>query len=534
MEKGFDSTGVFKINNQWATGIQFDAQMVAGGTDLEAVTLRFTNGQRRVMQVKDLSRSEAVELIGEENVTAIEELGKEAEAGTDYKGSLRGDSLQHGEAFTRDYRAELENSVTAGIELDAEQDDSQDVPALKTARNVRQQQTEQLRRQTNMATDRREASIASDKEDDDKQHSLPLEDDIDYATAVPEHLRAKFLAVGDRFYFKDESPAFSDHQNSLKAQSSHHEVVSAMVEIAVARGWEGMTVKGTAEFKKAVWLEARLRGIEVAGFKPSEVDKAHLSERQAKQPRPTEKATPENEVRKGIEKEKSVEASAGSLDEKPKALRRYEGVLLDHGSAKYQHNPDESQSYFVTIRTDNKDRTLWGVDLARTIEEAGVQIGEKVVLDYAGKQAAKVNVKQMDGKGEVIGMAEKEVHRNTWNIERADMFLKQSAAEVLAAHPDLASSVAAVAAVEAAAREGKIVNPDGKQVSSETAQRVVSIARQTAAKAIEQGNPIQGVKVFAPSREQGAEQQEGKEQNKGEPDASRPGRKQERNAETSR
>lgn len=54
-----------------------------------------------------------------------------------------------------------------------------------------------------------------------------------------------------------------------------------MVEIAKARGWNTITVKGTEEFRQSAWMEATQDGLTVAGYKPTALDLAKLANRPA-------------------------------------------------------------------------------------------------------------------------------------------------------------------------------------------------------------------------------------------------------------
>lgn len=80
------------------------------------------------------------------------------------------------------------------------------------------------------------------------------------------------------------------------------------------------------------------------------------------------------------------------------------GVLIDHGEAPYEHNPENKDSYFVTLETgDGKQNTIWGVDLKRAIAEAYPQIGDRIGLDHQGSET----VRLPDGKT---------VKRHQWKV----------------------------------------------------------------------------------------------------------------------
>lgn len=54
-------------------------------------------------------------------------------------------------------------------------------------------------------------------------------------------------------------------------------------------------------------------------------------------------------------------------------------ILLAHGAAPYQNKEGGSKSYFVTTQDDKgKEKTVWGKDLERALEDSGAQIGDHV------------------------------------------------------------------------------------------------------------------------------------------------------------
>lgn len=94
------------------------------------------------------------------------------------------------------------------------------------------------------------------------------------------------------------------------------------------------------------------------------------------------------------------------------------GTLIDHGRAKYQFDDNSQQSYFVKLlKTDGKEVDIWGVDLERALKESGHNIGDKVQLDFKGRQRVMVDIPQHDESGKITGFSKEEKERNTWQIE---------------------------------------------------------------------------------------------------------------------
>jgi hypothetical protein len=103
----------------------------------------------------------------------------------------------------------------------------------------------------------------------------------DKANIVPASVTRRFLKVEKDYYFPDKTAAFTDRGDRLATRGAHPEVVRSLVEIAQARSWRSVTVKGTEEFRRSAWMEAAQAGLKVAGYQPSALDLAELANRPA-------------------------------------------------------------------------------------------------------------------------------------------------------------------------------------------------------------------------------------------------------------
>ncbi len=84
------------------------------------------------------------------------------------------------------------------------------------------------------------------------------------------------------------------------------------------------------------------------------------------------------------------------------------GRLVDHGIASYEHNPQSRDSYFVTLENDKgEQRTVWGVDLKRAMQEASPAIGDRIGLRHEGATP----VTLPDGT---------QAERNAWRVVKGD------------------------------------------------------------------------------------------------------------------
>ena len=97
---------------------------------------------------------------------------------------------------------------------------------------------------------------------------------------MPEAVQRRYYAqsarwTGEPAYFSTptaDKPAFRDRGDRLVTDNDSREVVKDLVSVAEHRGWDRIQVAGTADFRRAVWLEAAERGIAVRGYKPTERD----------------------------------------------------------------------------------------------------------------------------------------------------------------------------------------------------------------------------------------------------------------------
>lgn len=86
---------------------------------------------------------------------------------------------------------------------------------------------------------------------------------------------------------------FVDHGGHIQittmdpAEQAHS--IKAAVQIATDRGWREIEVTGTEEFRRQVWIEASLSGIQCKGYTPSPEDVAELEKlRPGSSPAPAE------------------------------------------------------------------------------------------------------------------------------------------------------------------------------------------------------------------------------------------------------
>jgi hypothetical protein len=87
-----------------------------------------------------------------------------------------------------------------------------------------------------------------------------------------------------------------------------------------------------------------------------------------------------------------------------------QGELVAHGAAPYKHQEDKQPSYFVTLKTDAGERTVWGVGLEPALQDNELVPGDQVRLQDHGTQPVVVQEVAEDGS-----VHEKTTRRREWS-----------------------------------------------------------------------------------------------------------------------
>jgi hypothetical protein len=309
--------------------------------------------------------------------------------------------------------------------------------------------------------------------------------------AVPEEIRRRFVQVKNRYYFPDGERAFTDRGTRLTTSSENTEVVRSLIQIAEARGWTEVTVRGTGRFRKEAWLAARLAGLDVRGYQPSEFEQGHLVRTLGRQG----PALAIDSVTAGSGPP-SAEPDARATEKRGELLT---GRLVDHGRAPYRHDPHEPMSYFVKLETARGDRTIWGVDLERAFRQSLTQpqVGDEVGLRSVRQEPVKVHTQKRDEAGELVER-DLAAHRNRWILEKNPFFeAREDAArtvldtsidpkQAVKNHPELVGTYLQVRAAELAAKQFR--DPQDRE-------RFVQQVRSALADAVGRGEPLPAVRL---------------------------------------
>lgn len=324
---------------------------------------------------------------------------------------------------------------------------------------------------------------------------------------VPDAIERRYLKVDDRYFFPDRTLAFIDDGSRIRVRTENREVMHSVIAIAQARGWRAIELRGTEAFRQGMWREAALQGIEARGYEPTEAELRQVE--RAQQRSPSARAAPDaTSPRPGSLGEQDRRAKAEQTDS-PNASNPAEsralhdgprppikGMLVAAAAAPYKFDPAQRMSFYVMVRTEVGDRTIWGADLERALAESSSQphIGDQVVLTQRGTNPVSVRIPARNDAGELIGEKKIMAQRARWSIETPEHVrdLQRQAkllrtGEVLAdasldMYPGLATAAAGVKLAEQYARRLTADEP--------SQEKLIQAIRDRMAAAVEQGRDI--------------------------------------------
>ena len=107
-----------------------------------------------------------------------------------------------------------------------------------------------------------------------------------------------------RIYYTDyqqKSEVMRAAPARITTRLDDRQTVSAMLDLAQARGWQSVKLRGTGNFKREAWVQAQVRGMQTEGYRPKATDMQEAQRR-------TVAATPVVQPAKA-----QAEASAASM-----------------------------------------------------------------------------------------------------------------------------------------------------------------------------------------------------------------------------
>lgn len=326
---------------------------------------------------------------------------------------------------------------------------------------------------------------------------------------MPDEIQRRFVQIGNRYHFPDGTRAFTDHGNRLTSPSENSEVIKSLIAIAEARGWSDITISGTERFRQDAWFAARLAGLDVRGYSPTEFEQGRLVRALARARAPAERSrdVPSRgsaPARGASGRDVRHDAPAESRERKA-AL--HVGRLVRHGAAPYLHDPNNELSYFVRLETATGEREIWGVDLERALKKSLTrpQVGDEIGVRARRRDPVVVDRVERDADNRVIAKTAITTHRNAWIVEKRDFFKERAQAsrvlrdpnidgqQAVKQHPELLGTYLQLHAAELAAKT--LRDPEDQR-------RFVAAVRTALADSVARGEPLSPVslKDTAPQR----------------------------------
>lgn len=181
---------------------------------------------------------------------------------------------------------------------------------------------------------------------------------------------------------------------------------------------------------------------------------------------------------------------------RPIADRLFVGELVRHGRAPLGFKDGGEASYFVTLRSERGERTLWGRGLERALRDARTRPmpGDQIGVRENSIDPASVVVRTRNDRGHVVEEKRYETPRPHWVVEKRSFFDERlamartlrdprvSRGEATRNHPELAGSYWVIdSAVKTAAE--RIRRPENREA-------FVSLVREALAYTAERGEPL--------------------------------------------
>ena len=116
----------------------------------------------------------------------------------------------------------------------------------------------------------------------------------------------------------------------------------------------------------------------------------------------------------------NIDAIAAVAASKMPNDRVYVGLVTARDYAPYEFKEHAKESPYVKLQGPDGEKTIWGVDLPRALDDAGVKLGDSIALEFRGMRAISVPVKDLDKAGQVVGWHDETVNRNAWYAAKVD------------------------------------------------------------------------------------------------------------------
>lgn len=225
-------------------------------------------------------------------------------------------------------------------------------------------------------------------------------------------LRYEVKENGDVAYHSQRSEVFRDEGQRIKfneADRMRDDHIEAGLRLYVQKCGPEVFVRGDQAFRESVARVAAERGVfvkftdtrlnDLANQRRGELAQENRQQRQEA----VEKGRGEQPVKRDYERDMPREQGP----------RVYTGELSKHGPAPYNFDEKKGDSYYAVLRdATGNERTVWGVDIKRSLEEAGARSGDAIRLTHIGNKTVSVTDHET---GKAIS-----TQRNEWRTEHIE------------------------------------------------------------------------------------------------------------------
>ncbi|HHI6072963.1 TPA: LPD7 domain-containing protein [Escherichia coli] len=245
-------------------------------------------------------------------------------------------------------------------------------------------------------------------------------------------------------YTLDGQDAFYDYGSHLRMAtpeaSQSDEMILAAVLTADKQHHRGIEITGSDEFKERVFNliseynievkltnpEQRVKLLELkkANETAKETAKENVADSNAKKQEGANEKANSSVQQNGMRWEESASvqpkkqnASDTQKEDKAAGESWEKGVIVAHGRAKYEWKDDESMNYFVTLKNEHGEKTLWGKDLERAVKDAGVDTERLVTVRKLGFVDVEVNAPVRDESNKIVRYETIQTKRNEWEVK---------------------------------------------------------------------------------------------------------------------
>jgi hypothetical protein len=105
--------------------------------------------------------------------------------------------------------------------------------------------------------------------------SRPAPHDIEMDSVARRHNLYMAERRSMRIYYTDyqqKSEVMRAELPRITTRLDDRQTVSAMLDLAQARGWQSVKLRGTDSFKREAWVQAQIRGMQTEGYQPKATD----------------------------------------------------------------------------------------------------------------------------------------------------------------------------------------------------------------------------------------------------------------------